>query len=285
MTLRRMIDWLERHRGLNLLFIGVYFAIIIAMHDVLANLSVSIVAEISLPTYDVVIACIGLGLALLALWILIRNGRRHRHRFPTQILLGAGTLILLLVHSRILSVMNIEAIHFLQFMFLAMLVFPLFRRVLPTLAITLIFAFADELYQYLLLYPERESYLDFNDVIMDLYGMGMGMVFLISAKVEWNDPIKFTRHPVFYIWTSILTLTTILLATGTFAFYQTEQTKNALFFFNENPPGGPFWVEFYESGISFHILSPWEGAIILLAVLGFYSIADRNSPKTNTPQT
>ena len=74
MTLRRMIDWLERHRGFNLLFIGVYFAIVIAMHDILANLSVSIVAEISLPTYDVVIACIGLGLALLALWILIRNG-------------------------------------------------------------------------------------------------------------------------------------------------------------------------------------------------------------------
>ena len=184
--------------------------------------------------------------------------------------------------------MNIEAIHFLQFMALAMLVFPLFRRALPTLAITLLFAFADELYQYLLLYPERESYLDFNDVVMDLYGMGMGMVFLISAKVRWNAPIKLTRHPVFYIWAGILSITSILLATGTFALFQTGETKNALFFFNENPPGGPFWVKFYQSGISFHILSPWEGAIILLTVLGFYCLADspkNQSPTADTPQT
>ncbi|MCB9230891.1 MAG: hypothetical protein H6581_04475 [Bacteroidia bacterium] len=270
MKLEKIICWLESRRLLNLFLILVFFGLILALHDLLVNFSMAIMVRMGLPAYNLLVLGVILVVAIPLGVIFLKNLRKSGDAWGLQLVMAGGTLLFLVIHSQVLSVMNVESIHFLQFLLLSWLIFPLFRRILPTLLLTLLFALGDELFQYQILYPERESYLDLNDLLLDLYGMGAGMVILMNAGVM-SGLRRAWKHFPGILWGLLFVGLLVGWLMGWIGFYA---NSNAPFLLNEGLPQAPFWQEFLHRGIFYHVLSPLEGFMLIILLLAFYSLPD-----------
>ncbi|MFM1874399.1 MAG: hypothetical protein RL266_136, partial [Bacteroidota bacterium] len=126
--IRKLIQWLSDHRSVNLALVIVYAAFIVFAHEWFVNLSVEIMNGLSLPVYNRLVAAIAT-VALLLVVFLIYFGLKHRTAIDK---VGLGflslTLIALVIHFFVLTEMNIEFIHAIEFGLLAVLIYPLIGR-------------------------------------------------------------------------------------------------------------------------------------------------------------
>lgn len=275
--MKKIINGLSERKGANIALMVGYFILILFMHDPLVNLSVWIMNGLSLPVYDIVVL-VTVGLVLGGLgFVFVRNLIKEKNRVKVQLGMVAFILLALAAHLKVLLVMNIELIHFFQFGLFTLILFPLTRKFGVTVLLLVIFACLDELFQYQWLYPERENYFDLNDVITDLLGCGAALVFLINAGVESNPvrPMKsWLKSPWFWVALSVGSKLLLAGMTGLIVTYASEAQPHTLLLLNEATEPQPFWVEFYESGIYFHILRPREGIPIILGLMGLFFLLD-----------
>lgn len=76
-----------------------------------------------------------------------------------------------------------EAIHFIQYAFLAIPVFALTLRPSQTVFWAALMGALNEAYQYFVLYPDnREVYFDFDDIVLNLIRAGIGVVMIFTLS-------------------------------------------------------------------------------------------------------
>jgi len=174
---------------------------------------------------------------------------------------------------RLLMVYNIEAIHFVEYMLLAMILLPVLKSYGETVFWVTILGVLDELFQYKFLTPDF-GYFDFNDCFLNLVGAGAGVLFIFISA---GDSIETRQRKKWFLSPAIITGAG-LLAVLIFLFLSSKMTINptetfgidSWFSLNREAMPDEFWTEAYP-GRKFHIFRPCEGIFLLyLLCAGFF---------------
>ncbi len=275
--LKELIQYLSERRKLAFLIAAAYLVFIVLMHDLLVQLSVYIMLAVTLPKYDIIVGIVTLSILFAIIFLFIKMLKANREALPLKITWLVLTTLMILAHTQMNFVMNIEIIHAFQFGIMAILVFPLTRSFGATLFFVTLTGYFDEWYQYVILYPEKEAYFDFNDIVVDQLGAGFAIVMIYSAGINnriqaWK---KWYRSPVL--------ITALIFATSVFVLFKTEKLQT---FYNESDNTSawmylikqtepyPFWREIENTDIIYHVMTPVEGVSIHIFLILFFYLLD-----------
>lgn len=267
--LLNLLNWLKHRKVLNLSLVFIYGISLIFLHDYFVGLSYNAMINLSLPVYNKVVLAVSIcgGVAVLAslLYMLyITTENRSRKLFFLLI-----TLLLIGLHYKFLFEMNIEVVHVLEFTLLSVLLFPLLGSFGASVAFTLPFIFVNEWYQYVVLYPGYIQYFEFNDVVIDLLGSGMAMVFLWIAGAKPKQSSAFWHKPEFVFLIAVDFLFIVLLTTCVFALYPEGKGSNTFLVLNQLQNPHLFW-QTHVYGAVYHVMKPLEGIVAVNIVCLFF---------------
>ncbi len=269
--LHNFIFWLQSHRWANLLLVLLYFVFILAMHHPLVLLSIWVEHNLTIGLYNTVVATVFSVLVVGTLYVVYRQAARHTANRATGLFYIGCSLLLLFAHSRFMFDSNIEVIHALEFTLLAFLIFPLTRRFGAAVLFTLPFMLLDEWYQYILLYPDWNDYLDLNDILTDTYGCGLTMAILMLCGVKGNRNVQPLYRRTEFITLAVIVLLVIAATVTCFiAPYAGDACSNTLLVINERTTAEPFWRLHPTHGNYFHVMKPTEGLVAITLLHLFY---------------
>jgi hypothetical protein len=269
----RIIQFLGRHKILAVLLgIAVYFSIV-AFHEAITELAIRLRNAIGRDKYNEYLAYSFLALLLAFIAFLCYHIFKSRQRYLKLALLAIVTA-LIVFSFRFLMVYSIEAIHFVEYMLVAIILLPVLRSYGETVFWVTILGILDELFQYRFLTPNFE-YLDFNDITLNLLGAGAGAlsVYVFSSDAITLKRFKWYRSPAFLTGAGLLTLFFILLLSGKITINPVETAGSGTWFsINRSTMPEEFWTKAYPGRV-FHILRPFEGiAVIYLLFIGFFGL-------------
>jgi len=266
-----LYNWLKNNKILNILLVISYYLLVVLPHE---EVGIWIAKTLDQPygrdKYNLIILVIGL-IGLLGYLLSIRKGIEALEKGKERVWFAfIMTLLFIVISFNILLVVNVEIIHFVQYALLAILLFPLLNNYRDTLFYATIFAVVDEGYQYLVLAPLRTDYFDFNDIIIDLIGVALGLLlFWISGLKDTTTNQKWFQTPTF-IGFSILTLVSVIAyLTGILAIYPSESEQQAPILLIRKIQE-TFWTIIHPN-VKFHVVQPLEGVLILTALFYFYT--------------
>ncbi len=252
-----------------------YFLAVVLPHEEVGKIINSFFSNYSRSTYNLVIGVMALAFSASIFWFLLPSLRRHPHSIKMYGYLLVSAVLVLLCFN-ILFVVNVEAVHFLQYAILAILLFPLSRSCSVTMSLAVLAGGLDELYQYLIL-DNTNFYYDFNDVLLDTIGAGMGLLVLKIRHTETVvHSLPWYKHPGFFL---SLGVACVLLVAGLLGHFSiNSRSMDPAFFtlFKKAPDG--FWHFPPGPFAKFHILRPIPGLIIIYATAYFYSLLDKIKP-------
>jgi len=264
-------NWLKNNKVLNLIILIAYYLLVVLPHEEVGKWVAKTLDEpYGRDTYNLIILVLGV-LGALGYLIPFWKGVSKLAHGKGRIWFALGmTLLFIVISFNVLLVVNIEIIHFVQYLILAILLFPLLNNYRDTLFFATLFATADEAYQYLVLAPLRTDYFDFNDVIIDLIGAALGLLLLWSVGIR--DRItsqKWFQTPTFIGFIILTSAVIIAYLTGILAIYPSESETQAPILLirkiQEN-----FWTIIHPN-VKFHVVQPLEGVLILGGLFYFYS--------------
>jgi VanZ family protein len=91
-----------------------------------------------------------------------------------------------------LVVFNVENIHFPQYAVLTLTIFALFKHFGATVFWVTLSGVFDEGYQYFVLYRNNNIvYLDFNDIVLNLIGAGIGVALIYTLSDLKSESLAF----------------------------------------------------------------------------------------------
>ncbi len=269
--LNTFIFWLQSRRLVNLLIVFAYFAFLVAMHGPMVNLSVWAERNLTIETYNILIAVIFLSLLVLVGSFVLRQLATNKQDQALKLFYLLATVLLFIAHSRFMFDSNIEAIHSLEFTLLAFLIFPLTKRFGAAIFFTLPFMLFDEWYQSMVLYPDWNDYIDLNDIMTDTYGCALTMLLLMIAGIKGSRNIKpLWQRPEFI--TLVLGVVAVLVAVKLcfIAPYASDTCSNTLLIMNNRLTPEPFFRAHPTHHISYHVMKPLEGLIAICSLHLFY---------------
>ncbi|MGE0635925.1 MAG: hypothetical protein AB7G44_09525 [Bacteroidia bacterium] len=268
-----LLNWLKHRKALNILLVFIYGVSLIFFHDFFVRLSVDAMNNLSLPVYNKVVLFVSLcgGVMVLAsLLYMLYKTTKNRNR---KLFFLLATSLLIALHYKFLFEMNIEVVHVLEFTLLSVLLFPLLGSFGASVAFTLPFIFVNEWYQYVVLYPGYIQYFEFNDVVIDLLGCGMAMVFLWIAGVKPEQKSAFWQKPEFVFLLSVNLLFLLLIATCLLTFYPEGRCPNTFLVLNQLKNPHLFW-QTHVYGAVYHVMKPLEGLVAVNFVFLLFSRMD-----------
>lgn len=268
--LSRLLDWLGANRWLNFLILFVYFFAIVLPHEQIGLMISDVFRPYTRDSYNRVLLLMALGLFCVYVWILFKNKSTTNNKSLGYYFLF--NLVLAVLCYNLLFVVNVEAIHFIQYGVFALLCFPLVRNYSLTLMYATLAGVCDEIYQFYYLAPERTDYYDFNDVVINLVGAVFGLLLIRSLgrktfKFHWSSFVR-SKHFMFIV--GLILLIIILFATGILVKNYDPQNLTAKYWLIRKPTLG-FWKEERQFGFKFHVIKPWEGLAIVVALFIAYS--------------
>jgi hypothetical protein len=277
--LLQTLSWLQKHRALNVLFVFIYGVALVFFHDFFVHLSVDAMNNLSLPVYNKVVLIISIcggiaGFASLLYMLLKTKEDRNRKLFFLVF-----TSLLIVLHYMFLFEMNIEVIHVLEFTVLSVLLFPLLGSFGAAVAFTLPFIVVNEWYQYTVLYPGYIQYFEFNDIVIDLLGCGMAMIFLWIAGAKPKQAFVFWIKPEIIFLMTVNLLFLVLLASCAVAFYPESKCDTTFLVLNQLPNPHLFW-QTHVYGAVYHVMKPLEGLVAVNLVCLFFTGMDFFSVKS-----
>jgi len=273
----QILNFLSKHSLLNVFVCLGFFLLVTLPHEFVGVSIAAIFKGVSRKSYDLTILCLGLLILLIFIGILISQiWKLTNPKIPIAFFCLCLTLMITSLHS--LIIINIEIIHFIQYALMAILIFPLFKNFFSTLLFVTLLGSIDEAYQYYFLSPERTNYYDFNDVILNLLGAAMGLIFLRSHR-GIRTMLQADREHIHRItWLSyalIVCLVSIMIWKKSFV--QTIINKIGLNLNWENygselirKPTTSFWTEIPPK-IIYHVIQPIEGVVIISFLLFTFS--------------
>jgi hypothetical protein len=275
--MQKMIQWLKRHRTINILLVIAYFLAVVGFHDEVTMLAIQLRRKVSIEGYNLFFSLATLlGFTVWFYWI-IRKIIRFKNYRPALVFL-LPTLLLTAIFFFYGLTYTIEAVHYFQYAILAILLFPLLKSYGATVFWTTLLGVLDETYQYVILTPSFR-YFDLNDILLNLLGAGLAVVTIylstgigtpsLSRKIHLRLTIIFILSlAVFYA---------IAWYTDLIHWYPASSGEAARWFtINRTPPGITFWTETYK-GKYFHIVRPWEGIGLMIIMFAAYFRLDHKT--------
>jgi len=270
----QIIQWLKRHRAINILLASAYFLAVVGFHEEVTMLAIQLRLKVSIEGYNLFF-----GLATLAgfiIWFswLTRNIIRRKNFKPALIFL-LPTLALTVIFFFYALTYTIEAIHYFQYAILAVLLFPLLKSYGATVFWATILGVFDETYQYLILTPAF-SYFDLNDILLNLLGAGLAAVTIYLATGIGTPSLSRKIHlrvTIIFIL-SLAAFYAFAWYTDLIHWYPDSAGETARWFtISRTPLESTFWTQAYK-GKYFHIVRPWEGVGMMAFLFPYYFILD-----------
>ena len=254
----------------------IYFIASVILHVEVGGWINGCFENLSRTDYNNIISAVTLLTAALVAYKIFRT---HRLRaLPSIVWLTIGyTIVAIILSFNLFFVINIEAIHFLQYGILAFLIKRFMSSYLSVAIICTLAGAYDELFQYLVL-DTRATYYDFNDVFLDAVGAGIGLLasWLVSGgiKTEILRKKSWWKRPE-WILLGITTISLLIAAViGEFTINPRPTGELAFFtLFKEAPQG--FWH--YPTGpyARYHILKPIPGLLLICITVYIYGRLDK----------
>ncbi len=275
--MNQILNFLGKQQLLNV-FACIAFYLLVTLPHEFVGVSISAIFKgVSRKSYDFTILCLGLLILFVFVGILFFQIRKLRNpKIPLAFL--SLCLILMIVSLNSLIIVNIEIIHFIQYALMAILIFPLLNNFFSTLLVVTLLGSIDEAYQYYFLSPERTNYYDFNDVILNLLGAAIGLIFLrshkgIASKLRADRNSTHRKAWISYVFFLIIVslligqksaIQSIINKLGFDLDWETYGSvlirKSTTSFWTEIPPK-----------ILYHIVQPVEGVVIVSILLFTFS--------------
>ena len=272
----KILHFLCERKALNIALGLLVYLLVTLPHEVVGVNIAKMFKGIPRSQYDLTILTIGLVvLFLFTAYLITQILKLEKPIF----VIGFFTFCLwcMAISLHMLIIVNIEIIHFIQYALLAILLFPLSKSFFTTIVLVMFLGAIDEAYQYYFLSPHRTNYYDFNDVILNLLGAAMGMIFLrshIGINTLLVDKVKSFRN-IWITYFSIILLITFLIwqkdlfqqginATG----LELDWAEFGAILIRI--PTTSFWTEIPPQ-ILYHVVQPFEGLVIVTILLFVFS--------------
>lgn len=276
-----LLSWLSRHKRFTLFLIVSHFAISLFCHDLVSSMFLWLQDRLTRPIYNAAITGVASVSAIL-LSVLFFSRLFAFRGAKQRIFYWCMSLGFVIGGYNMLMCKNVESIHFPQYAILVVPVFALTRNFgMAFLWVTLLGAL-DEAYQYLVLHATWMDYYDFNDVILNAIGAGLGVTIVYSFCKLTEAPFaprrpftaaRWVRSPaVAASWTVALAVT-LLRVTGLLVFSPMDHTTIALVSLSRVAESVESWIHF-PWGKTYHILGPIEGTVIVALMAGAYALMD-----------
>lgn len=314
----RLITWLSERKTFTVISAGIYFTAAVLGHEIVSKISVWVEKKLTRIVYNDIISVIGVFLALI-FSLSILNGIKRKDQKTLKVIYWFITTILVVISYRTLMVNNIESIHFVQYAVLALPVFALTKSFGETVFWITLLGAIDEAYQYFILYHNaKDIYFDFNDIVLNLLGGGIGIVLIytllgrdsMSSNLDKSSPenafsnppfapfykrgagglfgmmISFPgwRRTPFIITAGIISGSLVLYAFGLMQLYPAEATSKAPIILSRVSAPDQFWVKL-EWGKTYHVLSPFAGTPLTAILIALYAFLDfKVDPKDGIPR-
>jgi hypothetical protein len=229
--------------------------------------------NLSLPVYNKVVLitsiCGGLAVFASLLYMLFKTKESRNGKLFFLLF----TSLLIALHYTFLFEMNIEVVHVLEFTVLSVLLFPLLNSFGASVAFTLPFIVVNEWYQYVVLYPGYIHYFEFNDIVIDLLGCGMAMIFLWIGGAKSKPVSVFWRKPEVVFLITVNLLFVVLLATCVLAFYPEGKCDTTFLVLNQLQNPHLFW-QTHVYGAVYHVMKPMEGLMAVNSACLLFTCMD-----------
>jgi hypothetical protein len=274
--MNKLLRWLGKNKLIAvMLTVALYFSIV-TFHDEVTQVAIGIRNSMGIDSFNDLLAWSFLILLLLFITYIAFDIYRSPQK-AWSMSLAAGMTILMVLSFRWLMVYNIEAIHFVEYMMVAILIFPVLKSYGETVFWVTILGILDEIFQYRFLTPEYE-YFDFNDCLLNLIGAGTGMVFIyISAgDARRVRRMKWYRSPAVITGLGLLAAFIILWLTGKMTVDPAPAGAENWFSLNRQALPDAFWKEAYP-GRSYHVLRAYEGILLMYILFAFFFLLDHIS--------
>jgi len=270
--MQKFIDFLKAHKVINLLLLVSYYLAVVLLHVVVGKFINKSFKTVSRGTYNSIILSLSVAAIGLTAWILWRRYKQHPARRDISWIIGYSLLAIIGCFT-VLFVINIEAIHFVQYAILGILLFPLTESATATMIFGTIAGALDELYQYLVL-DTRAKYYDFNDVYLDSVGTGLGLLCMAIMGIAFVRRRGSWYKRAEWVLPLLIVIILVMMAMlGEFSIHL-DTTSPASFTLIKAIPEG-FWH--YPKGpyARFHILTPLPGLLLVGFTLWVYARLDR----------
>jgi hypothetical protein len=277
----RLIAWLSERKLFTAVLACTYLMVVILFHRDVSAIFDWLSEKLSFKVYNDLIFLISLIVMVVCGVFVLMRIVKGEHRC-LKMIYWIFTAFLVVVSYKMLVVFNVENIHFPQYAVLTLPVFALFKHFGETVFwVTLSGAF-DEAYQYIVLYRKNIGvYLDFNDIVLNLIGAGIGVAFIYSLSdlkseslaFHSNSSRKWNKFIIFTITASILFGGLSLYAAGILRLYPDANAPNALIVLSTIPAPTQFWT-IPTYGKPFHTFHPVEGLFFSAILIACYSFMD-----------
>ncbi len=271
------LNWLKSRPGTNIIILLIYYLIVVLPHEWVGLTVNKVFKGFDRSTYNLFIFILFSLFLLTIVFNLYKRWKQHdgKRKIAFYFMMS---LLLVILCFKLLFVINIEAVHFIQYAIFTILAFPLFKNSVSVLAFATFAGFLDELYQYVILSPITSKYYDFNDVILDLIGAGFALIILKlfkypDQKFEWKYGYKSNTFIglVFFIAMFFIGYSTDVCAI-------VDQSTDPAFFTLVKSPELSFWTEPPGPSARFHVLRPLEGIITIVLLWVFYFSINKSIP-------
>ncbi len=273
----KILTHLSNNKLFNIVIVFLFFLLVSLPHEFVGVNIAALFKGVPRSQYDLTILVIGMMILGGFTFALVRQARLLKEpKYPIFYFLFC--LLMMIVSLNILIIVNIEIIHFIQYAVMAILLFPLCKNFLSTLALVTLLGAIDEAYQYYFLSPERTNYYDFNDVILNLLGGAMGLIFLRFHRdiATLIYPDRQSIHKKTWIKYFVFICTGFLLIWQKVPFQKLLDTLGLPFDWAEygarliRKPTTGFWTEIPPK-IIYHVVQPIEGVLIVSLLLLTFS--------------
>ena len=133
---------------------------------------------------------------------------------------------------------------------------------------------ADEAWQYFYLAPQNTNYFDFNDIILNILGAAIALVFISSLGIiAIQSSRKWYFSPILRVSVLLATGLFILIKTSTMHIYPPPDGIEAPILLVKKELT-EFWSYIKHLNVKYHIVTPVEGIIATALLFGFYFTLD-----------
>lgn len=265
--MKRFLGLLKENKGLTIFILAIYYFLIVLPHELVGKFVVWVFRNSTREVYQNTILSIGVLLFAFLIVLIIRNIKVNKvsHHLYYYFLL---TFLLIVVAFKLLIIHNVEAIHFAQYFVFAILLFPLLKSPTKVIFWSTIAGSIDEMYQYFYLAPKNTDYFDFNDIVLNQLGAGLGLIFVLSVSIV----IIRKRNFKIELWTliGIVFSITMLFILKVLTICPTMTNPDSIMVLVKKIEPG-FWTTIKHLHVTYHVIKPLEGVIAMLSILMIYS--------------
>lgn len=261
--------------ALKLIGLLVFYLITVLPHEEVGAFISGLFENYERSSYNLFIAILAVGI-FIGIWVYsFPKIKKHPEKKKIAFYIIANSILVLLCF-KILFVVNIEAIHFFQYALFAIGCYYVTENYFRTLIIGSLAGFFDELFQYVILAPEKSRYFDFNDVILDIIGLGIGLtiVKIYFPTKKANRNLAFLKLPELWVLLGIIISYFLGSALGFISVLQNPDSPTVFTLLKYLP--SKFWTIYPAQSIKFHILLPMEGIALIILLWLFYFPLGRN---------